>query len=696
MKRITLSLSVIVALTILSFTSRAQTNVSGGIHVNTTWTLANSPYIVVDTVVVFPGITLTIQPGVVVKFNNTMQLEIRQATLITNGTSANPITFTSNSSSPTPGIWESIYLNQCVSAGFNYCNFSYSKYGIANSSTLQISIKNSNFTFNTNGIYQCFINMDSCVFKHNTNGINTAMGPGKILNSIFTNNQSGLLNNYGSKTINCIFNSNQTGITISGYRVLIKNCVVDSNTTLGVSLPPSGNYDTIFNNQIKYNGIGLESAAASSGAIITKNVFDNNNIGIKESNNVDSIYCNRICNSTSYAFYYNANSNYNAYLGNNYFCTPDSISTAAVVYDGYDNINYGLVNFMPLDTTNCYQTGCNLHVSANITSATCRTCPNGSAIAHVLYGFPPYTYTWYSTPIQNTQTAIGLASGNYGICVTDANGCSACDTIFVDSTNCTGFSIVPNSTNASCTTCADGTAKVIPTGGTAPYHYTWYTSPMQTTDSISGLIHGTYHVCVTDANGCISCDSTTVNVGSCSAHYNLYSTATPHYYTAVNMASGAAPLTYYWSWGDGTHDTAAYPSHTYAATGFYNICLTITDNAGCTNTYCSSYYLLRPQSQMVYVNVISNTTVGINQLIADNSISIYPNPFTSQTTISFSTEQTNTSIKITDVVGKEIKTINFTGTQYILEKGIMKPGIYFVQITDANKNVVNRKIIIND
>src|SRR5437773_10115670 len=88
--------------TLFSFLSlaafaNAQTNVSGGIYANTTWTFANSPYIVVDTVVVFPGVTLTIDPGVVVKFDNNKRLDIRQASLIANGTITDSITFTSNS-----------------------------------------------------------------------------------------------------------------------------------------------------------------------------------------------------------------------------------------------------------------------------------------------------------------------------------------------------------------------------------------------------------------------------------------------------------------------------------------------------------------------------------------------------------------------------------------------------------------------
>ena len=47
-----------------------------------------------------------------------------------------------------------------------------------------------------------------------------------------------------------------------------------------------------------------------------------------------------------------------------------------------------------------------------------------------------------------------------------------------------------------------------------------------------------------------------------------------------------------------------------------------------------------------------------------------------------------------DVVGKEIKTVLFSGNSLEIEKGEMQSGVYFVQITDTNKNIVNRKIVV--
>ncbi len=85
---------------------------------------------------------------------------------------------------------------------------------------------------------------------------------------------------------------------------------------------------------------------------------------------------------------------------------------------------------------------------------------------------------------------------------------------------------------------------------------------------------------------------------------------------------------------------------------------------------------------------------GIQELIADAGFSISPNPFSTQTIITFNEEQKNTTIKIMDVLGKQIKSIDFKGRTLIIEKEEMKPGIYFLQISDEIKNGVNRKIVV--
>jgi hypothetical protein len=93
----------------------------------------------------------------------------------------------------------------------------------------------------------------------------------------------------------------------------------------------------------------------------------------------------------------------------------------------------------------------------------------------------------------------------------------------------------------------------------------------------------------------------------------------------------------------------------------------------------------------ITINAIGTGITGESSFSGFN---IYPNPFTSQTTISFTENQKNTTIRIMDVVGKEIKTINFSGKQLIIEKGEMSKGIYFVEVTDENKKVVNKKIVL--
>ncbi len=95
----------------------------------------------------------------------------------------------------------------------------------------------------------------------------------------------------------------------------------------------------------------------------------------------------------------------------------------------------------------------------------------------------------------------------------------------------------------------------------------------------------------------------------------------------------------------------------------------------------------------IFIRTLSDI-LGVDELQNEASFTIAPNPFTSKTNITFTNEQINSTIKITDILGNEIKTISFSGKEYTLEKDEMKAGIYFVQITDANKNMVNRKVVV--
>jgi len=145
-----------------------------------------------------------------------------------------------------------------------------------------------------------------------------------------------------------------------------------------------------------------------------------------------------------------------------------------------------------------------LSVISSVVPVSCFGGNNGSATVTVSGGIPPFTYLWSNA--QTTQTATGLAVGSYSVVVTDATGCS-----ITLSTVVTGSPLLSTnsySTPSSCFTCPDGSATTNVNGGTPPYSYQW--SNGQTTPGITGITPGSYTVCITDANGCVVCDSMNV------------------------------------------------------------------------------------------------------------------------------------------------------------------------------------------
>jgi hypothetical protein len=372
---------------VISAAVNAQTNVSGGIFSNTTWTLANSPYIVTGSVVVFPGYSLTIEPGVTVKFDSLQYLEIRQSTLIANGTAAAPILFTSNSSSPTPGIWGhanygGVWLNGALTASlFNHCTITYSTTGLYGGNAVQ-HLKNSNFLYNSQygSKYTGSISTDSCVFSYNQYGIGGTTGPSMNYCTISHNtygiedpanvtmtycnvdsNQTGLGGAAGLGTANlrmnnCNIRYNQLGLSCNapGWNI-IKNCIFEKNSSTGIAFGVSSS-DSLVDCQLIYNATGAYDHS-TNGAYIIHNNFENNSTGIQVNTSNPHIHCNRICNNTFAGLQMIISTNVN--VANNNWCTPDSASTMSSIYDGYDNASLGLAYFTPLDSLCSFATSVN-------------------------------------------------------------------------------------------------------------------------------------------------------------------------------------------------------------------------------------------------------------------------------------------------------------------------------------------------
>jgi gliding motility-associated-like protein len=233
----------------------------------------------------------------------------------------------------------------------------------------------------------------------------------------------------------------------------------------------------------------------------------------------------------------------------------------------------GLSNLtLSVSSYNGYNISCNGGNDGNISM----TGVNG--------GTAPLSYSWNTG--DSTSSINGITAGNYTLTVTDINGCSISDSLTLNqpavlTSNAWATSNF-NGTNISCNGAMDGSAQVSGAGGVAPYTFLWNTSDTSTT--LSNLGVGSYNVVVTDANGCTTIDTVTLNEPSVftlsagiQSNYNGYHISCAggaNGQVAALATGGTGPYTYNWS--NGSNSTA----QNNLAAGTYII--NVSDANGCS------------------------------------------------------------------------------------------------------------------
>ncbi|HUM47988.1 MAG TPA: T9SS type A sorting domain-containing protein, partial [Chitinophagales bacterium] len=193
---------------------------------------------------------------------------------------------------------------------------------------------------------------------------------------------------------------------------------------------------------------------------------------------------------------------------------------------------------------------------------------------------------------------------------------------------------------------------------------------------------------------------------TCSSDFTLVAdTLIPHHYWLIGEIEGATPIKYLWSWGDGSTDTLAYPSHTYDTAGFYTICLFTEDATGCVDSVCVNYELQKTEevNTIISVNVVDSIP-GVPVVIPDMEVlqswSLYPNPSPGNVAVNYYlAAPAKVDMEVFDVLGNKLQNLSIEAgsgvNSAVINSDRFPGGIYYLKITAAKQVISGKFVIVN-
>jgi bilirubin oxidase len=95
--------------------------------------------------------------------------------------------------------------------------------------------------------------------------------------------------------------------------------------------------------------------------------------------------------------------------------------------------------------------------------------------------------------------------------------------------------------------------------------------------------------------------------------------------------------------------------------------------------------------------LVQCSSTGINEIENKTSITIFPNPFSTQTTLQTDKFLKDATLTVYNLYGQEVKQIkNISGQTVTFHRDNLSSGLYFLRITQDSKVIVTDKLVITD
>lgn len=282
-------------------------------------------------------------------------------------------------------------------------------------------------------------------------------------------------------------------------------------------------------------------------------------------------------------------------------------------------------------------------------------------------------YIWSNSSFG--QTICVNSPGIYWVIVTDSSGCQNSDSINLGNFAIPSVNLGPDQEFCS------GDSLTVGVGMDTNSTYLWNTG--DTSSMITVAATDTLELTVTNSDNCAVSDSLIVTqLAIPTAAFSVDSSNCPLIQFNDNSIDGTA-----WSWdfGDGSAgSTAQSPLHNYGNSqpGTYNVSLTVTNLCGTDSTT---------------IPVDLSCIVGLEPLMSDLNVLLYPNPTSGLFRVEFSNLMQKADLEVFDISGKRIWAKDIDDPQgeheEVIDLSGHASGVYMVRLTVGNYQLTKRVVL---